>query len=253
MHFYNFKLFFLLILHVSLLFSLIAFHAKGNNITIQIMITACNRFNYLNLTLHSLFAYLYKKDKNIKFVNIFIDQGTEERYFIAKYYNIQNSFFMNPKSYIYSFNIIFSYLYMSYTFLLEEDWIIYKENVNDIFSNSVSALLYAQDIYGIILRKMVIKNATISTFYLKGDNIIIKKLIHPYEKRNFLNGPTIYKTSILKTLHAYRSEYETGLYFLKNHLYLAFSYHKYDKSLGIKFEHIGKNSTKSGLCKFFLY
>lgn len=222
---------------------------------LQIIVTACNRFSYLNRTLSSIFSYLSCNDKNIKYTIIYIDQGTPERYYIIQHYNIRNSFFINPKNYQYSFSILFSYVYLPYTFLLEEDWVI-KDDIliNPTFmENSIDILSLSNDIYGIILRNMVIVNESYCVLSVKNNKVKMVKLIHPFQNRNFLNGPTIYKTYILKKLKYYYSEYETGLFFLKYKYYMAFIYTSKEKHHGVLFKHIGINSTRLGLCNKYLY
>lgn len=224
---------------------------------LEVFIVSCNRYIYLNETLSSLIMHFRIFDKNIAYTIIFIDQGTRERYKVIELYKIKNGFFVNPSSYMYSFNLLFSYLYLDYIFLLEEDWKLsadYSLTTNrNFFEYCILSLSEAANIYGITLRNMVIKNGSYITIKIKKKKMIMTKLIHPFQNRNFLNGPTIYKKNQLKALNIYISEYRIGLFYLNRNVYLAFIYDKHDKNKGIKFYHIGKNSTKLGICNIYLY
>lgn len=256
-------------INIILIYIIIVIYLFYKNMTnkipiLLISVIACNRYVYLNKTLLSLSKHLLMYEKKLTYNFLYIDQGTKQRKQIIKQFNFHNVVLMNPIGYSLSFNIIFSYLYTKYVLFLEEDW----ETVYNIekyilhpsfIMESIELLDKVKVIYGIILREL----RDIEVSYSLSINTIMGRhtlyvLRIPKNRNTFTNGPCIYRTKELKRLKYYVNEYLTSQYFKGINYILGFTYkglYGGENSTNIQYvmKHIGKNSTKHGLCNIWLY
>lgn len=226
-------------------------------------IIACNRYEYLNQTLYSLFFHITRYEKDLNYNCIFFDQGTKERYKVTKEYNLQNTFFFNPSGMELSFNTLFSYIYSEYILMLEEDWVVEKNVENEIFypsfiMESIMILSRVEEIYGVILREThhfdIHQNLTIKTnmgYHILYVGILVSKYA-------YTNGASIYKTKNLKEVKTYNGEHRVSNFFLFKGYKVGFTYKgKKGKKDDILYQHvmdhIGFNTSRSSLCSLALY
>lgn len=236
---------------------------KIKNPDLTIAITACNRYEYLNQTLNSLFTHIQKYEKQLYFIILYFDQGTVERYEIIKKYDIKNSFLFNPSGMELSFDTLFSYMYTEYVFILEEDWVVEKNVENEILypsfiMESLLILSKTNKIYGVILRESdhfeIHENITVKTEM--GNHILYIGVL--VLKFAYTNGASIYRTKTLKELETYNGELEVARFFLNKGYKVGFTYKgKKGKRDDIFFQHImdhiGLHTSKSSICSIPLY
>lgn len=236
---------------------------KIKNPDLTIAITACNRYEYLNQTLNSLFTHIQKYEKQLYFIILYFDQGTVERYDIIKKYDIKNSFLFNPSGMELSFDTLFSYIYSEYVFMLEEDWVVEKNIENEIFypafiMESLLILSAVDKIYGVILREThdfeIYENLTVRT--KMGNDILYIGFL--WLKYAYTNGASIYRTKELKVLDRYKGEGEVSNIFLYKGYKVGFTYKgrkgkKDDIYYQHVMDHIGLNTSRSSICSVALY
>lgn len=263
MYFYVAVLITLIIFIIINYITLFICFKKFNNLLL-ITIVSCNRFIYLNRTVYLLTKHIQNYEESLLYTILFIDQGTKQRYKLIKQYNIFNSFLMNPSKYSYSFNLIFSYLYTKYLFILEEDWNVIEDIEKKIYhpsfiEESILILDYNKQIYGILLRELrdIHVNYSLNVRTTMGKHLV-HILCNMKERYSFTNGACIYRCANLAKVKIYKSEGEVSNYFKEKNYKLGFTYKgrkgKYNSSREQSVMiHIGKNSTKSGLCNISLY
>lgn len=226
--------------------------------SLLISIISCNRLEYLNKSLFYITNHINKYENNLYISFISIDQGTLNREIIFEKYKVSNNFFLNPKGYAYSFSILFSYLYMKYVLILEEDWLIVDNVVkNLIFSNflytSLNLLSDANNIYGLYLRQHI-KGKSIKKINKKL-NITYFEVIQPFSHACYTNGASIYKTKNLIIMDYGVNETMTQRKCTELKFHIGFIYWKFknDKYTDYIFRHIGYKSTGNGLCRIAQY
>lgn len=248
--------------YIYLYFSTI-FYSRCNTI-ILITIFSCNRFNYLNRTVNAFYKHLYLYEKNLKYNTVYIDQGTIQRNFIVEKFHILNRVYMNPIGYELSFNVIFSYLYTKYILLLEEDWEVVKDIEKQIlYPSFIAESIYILDIikliYGILLRNIPDINVNYSINVVTSMGKHLLNVLKPQKNRfTFTNGASIYRSSDIKHLKYYINEYSTSQYFKHNNYKMGFTYKGLKgliNSSNSQFvmKHIGKKTTRNGICNIWLY
>lgn len=226
--------------------------------TLTIAVISCNRINYLNLSISSIYNHIKKYENDIYVTFINFDQGTPNREVMYKTYNIRNVFYMNPFGYTYSFTLLFSYLYSQYILLLEEDWIVInnieeKIKYRNFLYISMYVLSKSKSIYGLYLRQHNYGNKT-----KRVDNrfSIIYYEIHQPWIYCYTNGASIYKSKYLKRMDYKSSESQTARRCMNLNYHIGYIYWEYIKStsgLNYPFAHIGLKSTKTGICNISLY
>lgn len=261
-------IFFLLyyLLSVRIIYNIfLSEHIKHmNNYFLLIAIISCNRYIYLNRTLYTALKHIKTYERQLNYNFYLFDQGTLQRYTLTSKYGIFNSFYMNPSTYSLSFNILFSYLYSKYLFILEEDWEV-KHNIEQFIyypSFILEAMLVLENyknVYGILLREIRDIDVNYSTNVLTDMGIHkLNVLTNMKDRYTFTNGACIYRCSDLLNIKIYKSEYEVSQFFKKRDYRLGFTYKGKigrDNSTNQQsvMMHIGKKSTKSGTCNISLY
>lgn len=196
---------------------------------------------------------------NISITFISIDQGTLNREYMFEKYNVVNNFFLNPNGYAYSFSILFSYLYMKYVLILEEDWLV-VENIeqtitnNDFLYTSVNLLSNVNNIYALYLRDHI-KGESIKMFD-KNLNITYFEVIKPFSEACYTNGASLYTTKHLRIMDYGVNEAMTQRKCTELNYHIGYIYWKYkkeEKNTDYVFRHIGYRSTSGGLCRISLY
>lgn len=231
---------------------------------ILIAVISCNRYKYLNTSMLSLIKHLALYEKNIHYNILYVDQGTIQRDEVISKYKLHNVVLMNPSGYSLSFNIIFSYLYTKYILLLEEDWEIVDDIEKQILhpsfiKESILILEKVKVIYGLLLRELhdisVNYSLIISTCMGKHTLYVLKP---PSNRFSYTNGACIYRSNDLKRLKYYTNEFYASQFFKSINYNLGFTYKGLSgkrNSTNVQFimKHIGKNSTKQGICSIWLY
>lgn len=230
---------------------------------ITIAILACNRYNYLNQTLNALYQHLDLYEKDVDYNILYFDQGTTERYEIIDKYKFSNVFLFNPSGMELSFNVLYSYLYSEYVFILEEDWVVHKDVEKEIFypsfiKESILILSQTERIYGVIIREIdnfeIMENITITTEL--GNHTLFIGLLKL--KFAYTNGASIYKTKVLKKLKIYYGEKEVSDFFLCSGYRVGFTYKGRKGRIDdihdqYVMDHIGFHTSKSAICSIPLY
>lgn len=231
--------------------------------SLTLAIIACNRYNYLNRTLKSLYLHIKLYEQDLDYATLFFDQGTVERYEIIEIYKLKNTFLFNPCGMELSFNTLFSYVYSNFVFILEEDWVVKKDVESEILHPSfikeaILILSKVNSIYGIILREThhfeIYRNLTVKT--TMGNHILyIGLLVRSYA---YTNGASIYRTKNLKEIELYNGELKVSIIFLKKGYKIGFTYKgrkgkKDDIYYQHVMDHIGFHTSKSSICSISLY
>lgn len=198
---------------------------------------------------------------------LLFDQGTPEFYnnYYFKNNQIYNSFFMNPSGYIYTYNIIFSFLYSKYVLLIDDDRPI-RNNIEkylqytNFISISLSVMDKNKDIYGIILKSegdgiVKCRNSKINNKEIR--YCIVEKAFIGYY---YSNGASVYRAKELKRVKEYLGEYIVARFFSKTKLRMAYLLlnnkcnHKSNRC-NFVIDHIGKNSSlrNKNICRIYLY
>lgn len=252
---------FLYLFFILLFFLILLQNIPKNNIyfDLAVAIISCNRYEYLNASISSIYHHFKYYEKNVNSNFIHFDQGTPNREIFSNKYSINNAFYMNPNGYPYSFKILFSYLYSQFVLLLEEDWIIIHNIENKIKYNSflylsMKLLLNTNLIYGLYLRKHP-KGLSTKRIY-KEYNVTYYEVYEPWMGCCYTNGASIYNSKYLKKMSYKESEFLTTLQCIKFDFHIGYIYWEYiDSCNGIEypFMHIGKRSTRKGMCNISLY
>lgn len=234
------------------------FHSRRREYTLLIASISCNRILYLNTSILSIYNHIKKYENNKEITLISFDQGTPDIDAVLLRHN-KNIFYLNPSGYAYSFKLLFSMLYTNYLLTLEEDWVIVDNIQNRIkFKNflyaSMKVLQSSKAIYGLYLRGHPKGN---STLRLNRDlNIKYYEVFEPWRGFCYTNGASIYKTKYLKIMTYRGSEFQTArrCMLLKYHIgYILWEFKNSNQGLLYLFNHIGKRSTKLGICNISLY
>lgn len=229
----------------------------------HINLYSCNRPEYLNKTIESILNHLDKYEKSCLFNIIWYDQGTTTRSLFIKQYSIKNSFFLNPMGYPYSFHLSFSYSPTDFVFILEDDWVIDKQNFNklrykDFITLSIKLIENVDYVSGIVLRDFPLSSIKIITTTVDTKEMDMIIIDQPSCNMSFTNGPSIYKASVLSQIQEYISELLAGQWFyyqgyrlaLFNNSGCRFTQYVIDTHV---FYHIGYSSSRFGLCNNYLY
>lgn len=207
---------------------------------------------------------------NYEFISYHIllfDQGTPEFYnnYYFKTNLIYNTFFMNPNGYIFTYNIIYSFLYSEYVLLIDDDRPI-RNNIEkylkytNFISISLSVMDKNKDIYGIILKSEgdgIVKCHNNRINKQKIRYCTVEKAFKGYY---YSNGASVYRTNELKRVKEYLGEYIVARFFSKTKYrmaYLLLNNKCIYKSNRCNFviDHIGKNSSlrNRNICSIYLY
>lgn len=251
------------VLYICIINTIINYNFHQKNISFHINIYSCNRPYYYNRTLFSIQQYLKLYNEMIRFFIIWYDQGTLGRYSYIEIFNLNNAFFMNPIGYTYSFGLSFSYTPTMFVLLLEEDWVIdknvyYKLKYKDFITFSINLFQKNDCISGILLRnfpysQLAKKRIRVNTLYL--DIYILEK---PFNNFAYINGPSIYRTTILSLLPIYKDERSVGNWYYNRGYRLAIFNNSGLLKIGEGidehiFIHIGEKRTREGMCNLFMY
>lgn len=231
-----------------------------------IYISSCNRFYYLNITINSIINHMTIYESILYHIILF-DQGTIEVYnnYFIKNKHIFNIFYMNPNGYIYTYNIIFSYLYSKYVLLIDDDRPI-RVNIekylqySNFLSVSMNIMDSIKDIYGVILKREGDGNVTCFKKKFKSKTIRYCKVEKAFVGYYFSNGASIYRTSELKRVKEYLAENIVARFFSNTKYRMAYlllndTCNSVSNKCNFIIDHIGKNSSlrNKNICTVFLY
>lgn len=231
-----------------------------------IYISSCNRFDYLNKTIHSFVNHMTLYE-NISYHIVVFDQGTVEfRYsYNIKNNQIYNIFFMNPNGYIYTYDVIFSYFYSEYVLLIDDDRPI-RENIEkylkytNFISISLGVMDKNEDIFGVILKSEGDGKVKCSILNVDNKDIRYCKVEKAFLGFYYSNGASIYKSNILKRIETYTGEQELANYFATTNYRMAYlllnnQCNSISNLCNYLCDHIGiKSALKNiNICSLYLY
>lgn len=205
--------------------------------------------------------------ESISYHIVLYDQGTVELHseLFINNKHIYNIFYMNPNGYIYTYNIIFSYLYSKYVLLIDDDRPVRNNIEKDLkytnfFSISLSVMDKNKDIYGIILKSEGDGNITCYNNIINSHTIRFCKVEKGYIGYYYSNGASIYRTNELKKVKEYLGERYVAQYFGGTKYRMAYlllnKMCKYRSNrCHFLFDHIGRNSTlqNRNICSIYMY
>lgn len=208
-----------------------------------------------------------KEFETINFHIILFDQGTIElrSNSYIKRRNIYNTFYMNPSGYIFSYNVIFSFLYSKYALLIDDDRPV-RKNIEkylthtNFIATSINIMDKYREIYGIILRSSGDGKVNCHNEIIHHRNLgfcIIKEAHIGYY---YTNGASIYRTNELKRVEIYSGEYEVAKFFSSTKYRMAYILindicNTTSNKCNYVIDHIGKNSSlkNRNICSIPLY
>lgn len=127
-------------------------------------------------------------EKKVKYNLYFVDSGTIDRLYFVELYSIKNTFFLNPTSADYTYNMFFTYLHGKYVLFLEDDRPFKRIEKNIIYSNFVEEAIL-----------MLKKNKIVKGITFKNDN-------QPWRNYYYVNGPSVYNIKYLLNIKSFISE-----------------------------------------------
>lgn len=204
-------------------------HKEKCNLKLLTVLFSCDRSSFLNKTIRSYFIHMNNYEPKIIYNLYFVDSGTYDRLNYVEYYNIKNTFYLNPSHYKYIYTMFWSYLHGEYILFLEDDrpfiesierHIIYSNFVEE----SILILKSSELVKGITLKRDnpgYVRTLNVKTYLGNHILCIIEK---PWANYYFSNGPSIYSIKHLLKTDNYISEEYMGKLFKKLKWYTGFTY-----------------------------
>lgn len=238
------------------------------NTKLLTVLFACDRNDYLNITLNSFFNHINKYERIIVVYFYLVDSGTSTRLFYIEKYNIKNYFFLNPTNPEYTYNMFWSYLHGEFVLFLEDDRPFIKNIEKKIFypnfiDESILILKIYKYVKGIILKQDRYGNITTKEIKTSLGSHTLCILINPPLGYYYANGPAVYNVKYLLQTVNFVSERYMARMFYKLKWFTGFTY----KGIRCKSQsilttacqgislHLNSKTTqgKSNICKNYMY